>query len=170
MSTNREKEKRFLEITGQYKTVISKVCFLYQSSSSSFEDLYQEVLLNLWQGIDSFRGDAKISTWIYRTALNTCISWHRRNIRHTDRHIGIDDLIIEPTDTQDDTSLSEQYKELLSMIAALGAVDKAIITLWLDGNPYEEISRITGLSVANVATKLHRIKERLANEARKRSV
>lgn len=170
MLSKSEKETQFLAIAGQYKPVISKVCFLYQSPSASFEDLYQEVLLNLWQGLDSFRGDAKISTWIYRTALNTCISWHRRNGKYSASRESIEDMLIEPAESSTDEDLSENYRKMLSLIAALGPLDKALITLWLDGNPYDEIARVTGLTTANVAVKLHRIKEKLATAAKERCI
>ena len=89
-----DKEKEFLAVTDKYKEVIAKVCYLYSSAWASFDDLYQEVLINLWQGLGSYRGEAKISTWIYRTAINTCITWHRRNARYgtrdTDRLDDID--------------------------------------------------------------------------------
>lgn len=166
MTKSSDKEQRFLAVTNEYKEVIAKVCLLYSSSSAPFEDLYQEVLLNLWQGLDSFRGEAKVSTWIYRTAINTCITWHRRASRHNPRYTeDIEKMIFEPADTSDGAAMIEQCRELYSLISRLGPLDKALITLWLDEKPYDEIARITGISGSNVAVRLHRIKDKLAKMA-----
>lgn len=83
MKRTNDKEERFLSVTDQYKEVIAKVCMLYSSSAATFEDLYQDVLANLWIGLDSFRGEAKMSTWIYRTAINTCITSYRTSNRRS---------------------------------------------------------------------------------------
>ncbi len=158
-----EKEKRFIELTDCYKDLIARVCCSYASASASFDDLYQEVLINIWQGMDSFRGDAKISTWLYRTAINTCITWHRKNYRHSESNISrIDDLKIEPADPSAENSAADDVQFLRNLISQLEPVDRAIITMWLDECPYEEISAVTGLSQTNVGVRLHRIKQRLA--------
>lgn len=162
MAPTDTKESRFLEITSQYKGVIAKVCALYAGQGALFDDLYQEVLANLWQGFDSFRGEAKISTWIYRAAINTCITWHRRNDKHTTSE-SLDTLTIEPPEMTDDSN--EQYRFLLQLISKLGPLDKALITLWLDEKSYDEISLITGISSSNVAVRLHRIKSKLSQMA-----
>lgn len=70
-----------MQLLDEYKDLIAKVCYVYSSPTVSMDDLYQEVAANIWTGLDNFRGEAKISTWIYRTAINTCITWLRRN-RH----------------------------------------------------------------------------------------
>ena len=166
MKQSADMEKEFLAVTDRYKDVIAKVCYLYSSAWVSFDDLYQEVLINLWQGLGSYRGEAKISTWIYRTAINTCITWHRRNARYTpsgtDR---LDEMNVDPADTADSVAAMEEYRELYRLISRLGAVDKALISLWLEEKPYDEIARITGLSQSNVAGRLHRAKEKLTKMA-----
>ncbi len=156
--------QRFTSIIDQYKDVIAKVCSLYSSQSSPFDDLYQEVLVNLWAGMESYRGEAKISTWVYRVAINTCITWHRRNRRFTENTVPID-ATVDPADTSADTA--GQYRELYRLIAKLEPVEKAIVALWLDEKSYEEISAVMGLTKANVATRMHRIRvklSRLANQ------
>jgi len=165
MKTRTDKEQQFLGIVEQCRPLIYKVCWLYTSPGISFDDLYQEVLINIWQGMDSFRGDSKMSTWIHRTAINTCISWYRRNSRHCDS-MGIDELPFEPADVPSDINAGEML-ELHRLISMLGPIDKAIITLWLDEKPYEEIAAVMGMSVSNVAVRLHRIKERLSKLADK---
>ena len=157
------KEDRSIELTDRYKDVIGRVCCTYMSASASFDDLYQEVLINIWQGMDGFRGDSKISTWIYRTAINTCITWHRKNKKHSSSNISsIEDLVNDPVDPTADSGLAEQIQYLRNLIAQLGAIDRAIVTMWLDECPYDEIAAVTGLSQTNVGVRLHRIKQRLA--------
>lgn len=170
MATTSDKEKRFLAVTDQYKDVIAKVCWLYAGAGAPFEDLYQEVLANLWQGLDSFRGESKMSTWIYRAALNTCITWHRRNNKHNTTE-NIDDIPFELADSGDTSAASlEQYRQLMSLVARLQPVDKALITLWLDGKSYEEMAVITGISSSNVAVRLHRAKDKLSKMASSLSI
>lgn len=165
MNNRTDKEQQFLDIVEQCRPLVFKVCWLYTSPGTSFDDLYQEVLINIWQGMDSFRGDAKLSTWIHRTAINTCISWYRRNDRHSGA-LNIDELPFEPADTPSGVR-SDDLRELHRLISKLGPIDKAIITLWLDEKPYDEIASIMGMSQTGVAVRIHRIKERLSKMAEK---
>ena len=82
MSHKSEKEQQFIAIIESNRQVIYKVCYMYAADDDHFKDLYQEVLINLWRGIDRFRGDAQLSTWIYRTSINTCVTYYRRNHKH----------------------------------------------------------------------------------------
>lgn len=159
-------EEQFLAILEQYRDIVAKVCYIYASDSTPFDDLYQEVLINIWQGMESYRGEAKMSTWIYRTAINTCISSYRRNLRHSAAHVDrLSDLKLDIEAGMDSNRL-EEYHKLQSLISKLNPVDKAIISLWLDEKSYTEISAIIGISSSNVAVKLHRIKEKLTTMAR----
>lgn len=120
-------------------------------------------MINIWTGLDAFRGEAKMSTWLYRLAINTCITWHRRNRR--DRLFVPVDTIRDIPDTSDDTR--GNLNELYALIGRLEPFDKALITLWLDEKSYDEISAILGITKANVATRLHRVKARLSSLAEK---
>ena len=114
-----------------------------------------------------FAARQKISTWIYRTAINTCITWHRRNKRFgSESVIKLDDMKTDIADTSDTTTAMEDYRQLYHLINMLGPIDKALVTLWLDEKPYDEIAAIMGLSAGNVAVKMHRIKEKLTKLAR----
>ncbi|MDE6270191.1 MAG: sigma-70 family RNA polymerase sigma factor [Muribaculaceae bacterium] len=164
MCSTERRQKQFISLLDEYKNLIVKVCYVYSSPSVSVDDLYQEVAANIWTGLDKFRGDAKISTWIYRTAINTCITYLRHN-RHSSLNTPIEDAMMIADDG--DSSRMERYRQLHALIAGLQPLEKAIVTLWLDEKPYAEIANITGLSVPGIATRLHRIKDKLAQKAQK---
>ena len=151
-------EQEFLKVVREYERVIYKVCYLYTNPNAPLNDLYQDVILNLWKAFPKFRKECKISTWIYRIALNTCISFFRKEknvpeIVSLTREI---DWTIEEHDP-----INEMLKQMYRMINQLGQLDKSIILLYLEDKSYEEIAEITGLTVTNVATKLSRIKDKL---------
>ena len=139
-------EQEFLSVIREYERVIYKVCYLYTNPNAPLNDLYQDVILNLWKAYPKFRRECKMSTWIYRIALNTCISFFTREA----------DWMIEEHDP-----IHEMLRQLYQMINQLGQLDKSIILLYLEDKSYEDIAEITGLTVTNVATKLSRIKDKL---------
>lgn len=152
-----EKEKIFSEILEENRQLLSKVCYMYAEDEDSFKDLFQEVIINLWQGLDKFRGDCKWSTWIYRLAFNTCVSYRRSTARHSGN------LPIEAAGEVlcEDPQKAENLKMMYDLISGLNPFDKAIIMMWLDEKSYDEISDVCGLTRNGVATRLHRIKARL---------
>ncbi|MGE0017926.1 MAG: RNA polymerase sigma factor [Bacteroides sp.] len=157
MNVNTEQE--FLSVIKEYERVIYKVCYLYTSRNATLNDLYQDVVLNLWRAYPKFRGECKISTWIYRIALNTCISFIRKE-KNVPEIVTLTPYESEWM-TEEQDSFQLMLKELYFLIGQLGQLDKSIILLYLEEKSYEEISEITGLTVTNVATKLNRIKEKL---------
>lgn len=130
---------------------------MYATDDDHFKDLYQEVLINLWQGIDRFRGDARLSTWIYRICINTCVTYFRRNHYH-DETMSLDNIVEIP---DGDVSRLNDLKEMYRLISRLRKLDKAIILMWLDEKSYDEIAEVTGLTRNNVASRIHRIKAKL---------
>jgi RNA polymerase sigma-70 factor (ECF subfamily) len=154
MKEKRESDAQFLEMIRRNEGIIFKVTSFYADKEHPIGDLYQEVVLNLWKGFPSFRGESKYSTWIYRIALNTCVSFYRRS----KRDISYVDISMDIPDTADN---NEQIQELYLLINRLGKIERALVLLYLDDKPYKEIAEITGLSVTNVATKLSRIKDKL---------
>ena len=155
---NHNTEKEFLTTIKMYERVIYKVCYLYTSPNASLNDLYQEVVLNIWTAFPKFRNECKISTWIYRIALNTCISFIRKEKRLPE-FVTLNTDVYGLVDEKD--PLHEMLKKLYSLINQLGQLDKSIILLYLEEKNYEEIAEITGLTITNVATKLSRIKDKL---------
>lgn len=156
MQNKSDKETRFLRMLDDNKAIIAKVCYIYASPHALFDDLYQETVANLWCGFDKFRGEAKVSTWVYRAAINTCITWVSRNKRYADT-VGLENINV----IADELVRMARYRYLHSLIARLLPMEKAIVTLWLDDKSYDEIATITGISRANVAVKLHRIKDKM---------
>lgn len=153
----KEAEEDFIKMIGRNERIIYKVCSFYRDSQSPIADLYQDVVINLWNSRLRFRNDCSESTWIYRIALNTCISCVRKDIRKPQKvSLSIlNDTIAEPE------SLDEHLKELYSLIHQLKTMEKAIVLLWLEEKSYQEIADITGLTLSNVATKLKRAKMKL---------
>lgn len=152
-------EKEFTEIVRENKTTIYTVCYMFSDDREEVEDLFQEVLVALWQGLDSFRGESALRSWIYRISLNTCISADRKKRRRADS-VRLDMKIDLFADTNDDT---RQVQMLRSRIGKLGVFDRAIILLWLENLSYEEIGAIVGISAKNVSVRLVRIREQLKN-------
>lgn len=150
-------QERFLTLIDSCKGLISKVCYMYAVDSHHFKDLYQETLVNIWQGFDSFRGEACMSSWVYRITVNTCITCHRRN-RVFANSVPLDGEV--PGLACDDERMAH-LKEMYRLVGCLNPVDKAIVLLWLDEKSYDEIAAVMGMSRNNVASKLRRIKERL---------
>ena len=134
---------------------------MYASDMENFNDLRQEVYINVWQGIEGFENRAKMSTWIYRVSLNTCITYTNKDRKHTS-HEQLSENLYSLDDSQEYT---RQLQEMYKLINRLNRLDKAIILLWLDEVPYEEIASIMGISRNNVASHLRRAKEKLTNMA-----
>lgn len=150
-------EKAFVELIHRYERVIYKVCYLYTSPDATLNDLYQEVLINLWRAYPQFRRECKESTWIYRIALNTCISFLRKT-KHSLETVTLTrdiDMLDEDDETQ------QMLRQLYCLIGRLNDLEKSIILLYLDEKSYDEIAEITGLTSTNVGTRLNRIKEKL---------
>ena len=120
------------------------------------DDLFQEVLINLWKGMGAFKEQSKISTWIWRVSFNTCISADRKKRKRKTVRLSMDINLYEDRDED-----SRQIKMLYERIHRLKPFDRAIVMLWLEGISYEEIGAIVGISTKNVSVRLVRIKEEL---------
>lgn len=153
----KETEKEFIELIEQHSRLIYKVCFMYASDRDELNDLYQEVLINLWRSHDVFRGESKYSTWIYRIGLNTCVSY----IRQKSRKPSLVPLTVDLESITEDETHVEQLRELYRLINQLSKIEKAIVLLYLEEKSYDEISEIVGITRGNVGVKLNRIKTKL---------
>lgn len=155
-----EKEK-FIEIISTNKNLLYKICNSYCQSSSDRKDLEQEILMQLWKNIKNFDGRVKISTWIYKVALNTAISNYRKDRKRIDKPNEIDCSIFSLPNLEYDSGLDEKITILRKLINELTKLDKALILLYLDNFKQKEIAEILGISESNVATKISRIKKNL---------
>lgn len=153
-----KKEHAFVKIVQEHERIIYKVCSFYVSDAFPLADLYQEVVCNLWRGFPKFRNESSPGTWIYRIALNTCISGIRKEKKRPKSDYPIENLsdwFIE----QD--SLNENIREMYRLVNRLKTLEKVVVLLYLEEKSYQEIADITGLTLSNVATKLKRAKEKL---------
>lgn len=153
----KEREQAFIALAEEYKQVIYKVCYMYATDAENLNDLYQETIINLWKAFPRFRGDSKVSTWVYRIGLNTCISFYRKAKSKPEVvPLSVDfEAVIEEEDK------TAQLRELYRMINQLGQLERALILLWLEEKSYQEMADITGISRGNVAVRLNRIREKL---------
>ena len=151
-------ERQFAKTVREYKSTIYTVCYMFSKDDDEVNDLFQEVLINLWKGYDSFGHRSDIRTWIYRVALNTCISLDRKKRRSATVRLAMDINLFE--DRDEDT---RQVDLLHKRISRLQPFDRAIVLLWLEDLSYEEIGQIVGISTKNVSVRLFRIREQLKN-------
>jgi RNA polymerase sigma-70 factor (ECF subfamily) len=152
-------QKEFLQIVNENQGIIRKVCHLYGRDEAGKEDLYQEIIIQLWKAFGSFRGESKFSTWMYRIALNTAISDLRKQNRRVDLQFP-EFIPREEADLKDDAK-EEQLKQLYASIQKLSEVEKAIVMLYLEDKSYEEMEEILGINNGNLRVKMNRIKDKL---------
>ncbi len=151
-------EKQFAQTVAEHKSTIYTVCYMFSKDVDEVNDLFQEVLVNLWKGFEGFQHRSDIKSWIYRVSLNTCISLERKKRRSPVERLTMDINLFE--DKDEDT---RQVDRLHQRISKLQPFDRAIVLLWLENLSYEEIGLIVGISAKNVSVRLYRIKEQLKN-------
>ena len=150
-----------------HKAILFKVARAYGSTHADREDLFQEIALQVWHSVDAFRGDAAVTTWIYRVALNTALAWKRKERKHGDGRQDLETtegLLIAPP-SERDPRLDWIYQK----ISALDEVNRSLALLMLDGFSYRDMSQILGLSESNVGVKINRIKAAMAAQLAKES-
>ena len=151
--------KEFVDILNDHRGLIYKVCHLYCDDPEDRKDLFQEIVLQVWKSLGSFRQESTIGTWMYRIALNTAIT-HFRKEKRLGGKVSLTGIDIP--DLNDSSEKEDQLKELFKAIENLDRIDKSIILLYLEEKNYEEISEITGLTRTNVGVRLNRIKIKLS--------
>ncbi len=142
----------------EHKNTIYTVCFMFSNDSDEVNDLFQEVLINLWKGYSSFKMLSGIDTWIWKVSFNTCISSERKKKKHKTVPLSMDIDLFQDKDDE-----SKQIRQLYQRIHRLKPLDRAIVLLWLEGISYEEIGAIVGISTKNVSVRLFRIRIELKN-------
>ena len=160
MKSPPENEILFNSLIKENSRIINSVCYFYSSDNIPFEDLRQEVYINIWKGLDQFRSESKVSTWIYRIAINTALMEIRTGKKRI--NTGSIDQTVFNISNDTDNFQKDRLEALDSLIDKLDDTEKAIILLWLDEYSYEEIAETMGMKKSNVATKIFRIKEKLS--------
>lgn len=158
-----KKEEQFNRLVSDHKKTIYSVCYMFSNQSYEVEELFQETLIRLWTGFESFAGRSEERTWVYRVALNTAINLHKSKKRrvHT-MPLTFDIEALPPDDAK-----SQQVRQLHDIIAQLDPMDKALVQLWLDDLSYADIGAIMGITPSNVGSRLMRIKEKLIELSKK---
>ena len=153
-------QEDFISVIEANKRIIFKICNSYCKNVDDREDLAQEMIFQLWKSWDTFNANYKLSTWMYRIALNVAISYYRKE-KKTSETVLMGDHLIEIADEQVEESLETNLNALQQFINELKPLDKALMILYLEEKPQKEIAEIMGITATNVATKISRIKELL---------
>lgn len=153
-------QRDFIKIASENQNLILKVCNMFSRNEDDKKDLFQDILIQLWKSYPSFRNESKVTTWMYRVALNTAITGYRRR---KNKPVGesISDEVIQLVSHDPGYEKSEQSDLLYRAINKLSAIEKSIILLYLENYSSDEISDITGITSGNVRVKINRIKTKL---------
>lgn len=158
-----DRDRIFREVQRDYLPLIAKICYCYASTREDFDDMRQDALTNIWRGLAAYRRDSGLSTWIYRVTLNTCVSTMRRQRLRSHSRIDDETAIDRMPDDTADAERLENERILYRLIAGLNPIDKAVIMMWLDEKSYDEIAEVMGMGRNAIASRIHRIKTRLAD-------
>jgi RNA polymerase sigma-70 factor (ECF subfamily) len=147
---------------------IKRICRYYNTNSEDQKDIYQEVLVNIWKSLDNFREDSAISTWIYRVAVNTSLNFTGKAFKQMKLIVNVDmqnlNLIFDEKNLETKLKQETQFDQLQNELNLLSVIDKALISLMLEGLTMREIADIIGITEPNVKVKIHRIKAHLKNK------
>jgi len=159
------KEEKFNQIVSENSERIQRICRYYNSNEEDQKDMYQEVLVNIWKSIESFRGDSAISTWVYRVAVNTSLSFTGKAFRHMKLMVNGTTQNLNSILDEENLKVKLEQENLLNRLQIelnqLSVIDKALISLMLEGLSMKEIADVIGITEPNVKVKIHRIKGQL---------
>ena len=154
------KAKIFTELVEKNQGIIHKVCRIYTDDKDSHDDLFQEIVLQLWRSYDSFKGDSKFSTWMYRVSLNTAITLIRKKTKSTETDFNEAQFLNLKSEDKDEF-LEERITLLYAAIRLLNDVERALVLLFLEDLPYKDIAETLGISEVNARVKMNRVKIKL---------
>lgn len=156
-----KRDLTFGDWLAEHKGILFKVVHAYAFEHADRQDLFQEISVQVWRSVDAFRGQSSVRTWMFRVALNTAISWTRKEVRHRRGQQPFESwegVLTTPSPDGRDPRIEWLYQQ----IAQLKAVDRSVALLLLEGFSYKEIADILGISESNVGVKINRIKAALA--------
>jgi len=142
--------------------VLFKVLRSYAFTPQDQEDLFQEVVIQVWRSVPNYKGDSAVTTWLYRVALYSAIAWSRQEKKHRDGKQtldGVEHVLTVKVDVQD-----HRLDWLYAQIRQLDEIDRSVMLLFLDGFRYKEMARILGISESHVGVKINRIKKYLMDQ------
>ena len=155
-------QKRFEEAIREHELLIYKICRVYAPAGAGSKDFFQEIVIQLWKAYPKFNGQSKFSTWLYRVAINTAITGLRKRKDFITSYEPAS-LDMSKGDEKYDEAGEERLQQLHITIDQLGQVEKAIVMLYMEDRPYDEMEEIPGISTGNLRIKMNRIREKLAN-------
>ena len=157
-----KKEEQFNQIVTENRERISRICSYYSASRQDRQEMFQEVLIHIWKGLDHFRGESAIGTWIYRIAVNTAISYVGKANKYLKANVYVDPQRLSSLfdgDTPEERYEKEmQFERLQSELKMLSVIDNTILSLLMEGLSTKEIADVIGITEPNVRVKIHRIK------------
>jgi RNA polymerase sigma-70 factor (ECF subfamily) len=160
-----EKEAQFTEVVESYRERIYRICCCYVGDGETRKDVFQQVLINIWCSLDGFQSRARIGTWIYRIAINTCLGYLRSEKRR--KRVFDDGSVVDlasvrdPADDEERNQREEDVRRLYDCVLRLEPVNRALISLYLEDVSIQEMADILGISEGNVRVKVHRVKSSL---------
>ena len=160
MNTKR-KEKLFQEVYKKYRPAIYRICNVYIYEKEQVEDLFQEIMLNIWNSLDKFKGDAKVGTWAYRVAVNTALLYNRKTSQYNKVKSSVIDVPMGDQPTEDSKLNERRLHQLEQSISQLQKQDRLIISLILEELTYDQVAEIVGITPNYVGVKVTRIKKQL---------
>ncbi|HEU5165810.1 MAG TPA: sigma-70 family RNA polymerase sigma factor [Chitinophagaceae bacterium] len=162
--TEKEQQQIFEDWLSKHKALIFKIVRAYTLTDMEQEDLFQEIIIQVWHSVPKFRGEASVVTWLYRIALNTAIKWTKKERKHYQSETldGVQ-YILQEGRIQTDERLTWLYEEIYK----LDEIDRSITLLLLDGFSYKEMASILGITESNVGVKINRIKKQLISKSKK---
>jgi len=166
LSSTPENERQFLELVNENRNRILRICRVYSWNSADQDDLYQEILFQIWRGLPDLKEKQFANTWLYRVAINTAISFVRKRTSRSARVVYVEhaDLTraIESQQSSEE-STGDHITNLCTAIHKLDPLEKALVTLFLEDLTYEQMAEVTGISASNVGVMLHRARKKLSS-------
>lgn len=162
-------ESRFVHLLKEHQNILHKICRLYTADESSHQDLFQEMVIQLWKAYPSFREDAKFTTWAYRVSLNTAISLFRVKSRKI-QTVPWDQSLQQIYDEDHNAEEEEKLQYLYAAVRELSDVEKALVYMYLEDKDYVEIAETLGISEGNARVRMNRVKGKLKTILSKKGV